>query len=74
MGSEMCIRDRRSIVDLCGIDGSKVDEMAGMGTGPTPTMRKGKAGGWRDEMPAELVELCDAEMGDLIEAYGYART
>ena len=64
----------RSIVDLCGIDGSKVDEMAGMGTGPTPTMRKGKAGGWRDEMPAELVELCDAEMGDLIEAYGYART
>ncbi len=48
--------------------------MAGIGTGPTPTMRKGKAGGWRDEMPAELVELCDAEMGDLIEAYGYART
>jgi hypothetical protein len=64
----------RSIVDLSGIDGSKLAAMAGIGPGPTPTMRNGKAGGWRDEMPAELVELCDAEMGDLIEAYGYART
>jgi hypothetical protein len=62
----------QAISEHCGIDSGHLAELASSSTGPTPTMRKGRIGGWRDEMPEEVVSLIKRECGDLLEAYGYA--
>lgn len=69
--AELKLQTLRAIVDFCGLDDSNVEAMANVGTGPTPTMRKGKAGGWKDELPAEIVDLFERELGDYISAYDY---
>lgn len=41
--------------------------------GETPTFRRGKIGGWSDELSSETVELFDKSIGDRVESWGYDR-
>lgn len=59
------------IARFCGLDVQRVDDLANRGTAPTPTMRKGKIGTWKDEMPSDIVKLVEDKLGDAISAFGY---
>jgi len=60
-----------AIANHCGLDPSGLADQAASSAGATPTLRKGKIGGWRSELPSEIVELVDRECGDLLETMGY---
>jgi hypothetical protein len=61
----------RRIAAHCGLVSGRLDAQAATRSGPTPTLRKGKIGGWRKEMPATIVQQVNEACGDLLEAYGY---
>jgi hypothetical protein len=60
-----------AIASHCGLDPSGLAEQAAAGAGATPTLRKGKIGEWRSELPSEVVDAVERECGDLLEAMGY---
>ena len=59
------------IAEHCCLPTAHLDELARTATGATATLRKGKIGGWRADMPGEIVDLLHRDCGDLIEAFGY---
>lgn len=62
----------RAIASHCGLAPSHLQELATSSSGATATLRKGQIGGWRDEMPAEILREIARDCDDLLEAYGYA--
>ena len=71
-GSERAKRAAlEAIAHHCGLDPSGLAEQAASGAGATPTLRKGQIGGWRSELPGEVVDAVDRECGDLLAAMGY---
>jgi len=62
----------QQIATHCGLPSGHLEELAKTATGSTPTLRKGKIGGWREDMPKEIADLVHRECGDLIKACGYA--
>lgn len=60
------------IASHVGLRTDRLEELAHSATGPTPTLRKGKIGSWRTEMPEEIVALYSQRCGDLVSSLGYS--
>ena len=60
-----------AIATHCGLDTAHLEALAQTATGSTPTLRKGKIGGWRDELPPAICDELMDECGDLLAAFGY---
>lgn len=61
-----------AIAGHCGLTPAHLQELAASSSGATATLRKGQIGGWREEMPTEIVGEIERDCGDLLEAFGYA--
>lgn len=55
----------------CGLPADRLDAIATTATGATPTLRKGQANAWRDELPPEIARRITDEFGRSLEALGY---
>ena len=60
-----------AIARHCGLVPAHLQELAASSSGATATLRKGQIGGWREEMPPEILREIEQGCGDLLEAYGY---
>lgn len=61
------------VAEHIGVDtpGDLSNRLSKAGSRPNPTLRRGRAGTWRDELPPEIQDLLATELGDVLEQLGY---
>jgi len=55
----------------CGLDTDALDSIALSSTKATPTLRKGHADAWREELPPAIARRITEDCGNMLEAFGY---
>ncbi|MEZ5841293.1 MAG: sulfotransferase domain-containing protein [Hyphomicrobiales bacterium] len=61
----------RRIAEHCGLPTGHIEAIAGAATAATPTLRKGRTGGWRTDLPAPFQRLVAERCAGELAAYGY---
>lgn len=59
------------IAEHCGLNAEPISDIAARQTHPTATLRRGKIGTWREELPADIIAEWMDNCADVVTAFGY---